>query len=32
MPRATIKPPALGPFIETRGGVLTITIQTIMVG
>jgi hypothetical protein len=30
--RATIKPVALGPFIEARGGALTITIQTIMVG
>jgi hypothetical protein len=32
MPRATISPLALGPFIEVRGGALTITIQAIMVG
>ena len=32
MSRATISPVALGAFIESRGGALTITIQTIMVG
>jgi hypothetical protein len=32
MSRATIRPLALGAFIESRGGVLAITVQAIMVG